>query len=340
MKFDIFEGETLSVLKDMPDAFFNTCVTSPAYWKKRDYGHPDQLGQEATPELFVERLANIFSEVYRVLKPTGSLWVNIDDTFLDKELLGIPWLLVFELKRRGWHLRGDAIWWKSNSTPEASKTRINRCHEYFFHFTKQLKDYYFDMDSIRDPHTNPWALDCIAKFKANPIKRKMNLFDKKVRHDQNQKGVTRAEMGAAINPLGKHKRDVFTDGKLLRLKANLPAERLSSLIKEVREINFIADESEVPVGFTDLYEPVKIEFLSLLTVNTNKLRGQHYAPYPKHLVSSAIIATCPLGGVVLDPFVGSGTTGEAALESGRYFIGIDIAPSSVQLAQQTLARFA
>lgn len=335
--FDVFEGEALSVLKDMPEAFFDTCATSPPYYKKRDYGHVDQLGQESTPELFVNRLADIFDEIKRVLKPTGSLWANIDDTFLDKELLGVPWLLAFELKRRGWHLRGDAIWWKSNSAPEAAQNRISRCHEYFFHFTKQLSGYYFNMDAIREPHTNPWALDCIAKFKANPVKRGINLFNKKERHSKNQKGITRADMGAALNPLGKHRRDVFTDGKLLRLKPNLDPDRLKLLIDTVSGINYIADESEVPADFADLYEPVRIEFLSLLTVNTNKFRGQHYAPYPKQLVTSAIIATCPPDGVVLDPFCGSGTTGVAALENGRRFVGIELVPASSQLALQTLA---
>ena len=281
-------------------------------------------------------MADIFDQVKRVLVPTGSLWVNLDDTYKNKELLGVPWLLAFELKRRGWHLRGDAIWWKSNSTPEPAKNRISRCHEYFFHFTKQTSGCYFDMDAVREPHTNPWALDCIAKFKANPARPRINLFNKQERHSKNQKGVTRAEMGAALNPLGKHRRDVFTDGKLLRLKADLPPDRLDSLVKLRNEINFILCEDEVPTGFADLYEPVKIEFLSLLTVNTNKFRGQHYASYPKQLVSPAIVATCPPNGVVLDPFAGTGTTGAAALEAGRRFVGIDLVPRFIRMAHERL----
>jgi DNA modification methylase len=336
MNYDVIEGDAFSVLKEVPDAFAATCATSPPYWKKRDYGHTGQLGQEATPELFVSRLSDIFDEVQRVLVPTGSLWVNIDDTFLNNELVGVPWLLVFEMKKRGWHLRGDAIWWKSNSTPEPAKNRLSRCHEYVFHFTRQPSGYYFDMDAIREPHTNPWALDCIAKFQANPTaKPKINLFSKKERHDKQQRGVTRAEMGAKMNPLGKHRRDVFTDDRMLRLKADLTRDQLQKLNQP---FSYFVNASELSADLAALYEPVKIEFLSLLTVNTNKFRGQHYAPYPKHLVSSAILATCPKGGLVLDPFCGSGTTGVAALEAGFTFLGIELVPESVNLALEALAR--
>ena len=229
--FDIFEGEALQTLREFPDACAETCVTSPPYWKKRDYGHSDQLGQEATPDEFVARLAVIFDEVKRVLVSTGSLWVNIDDTFLDRELVGIPWKMVFELKRRGWHLRGDAIWWKTSTAPEPAKNRISRTHEYLFHFTKMLTGYYFNMDAIRDPHTNPWALDCLAKFANNPTaKPKINLFSKQERHEKGQKGVTRADFGALLNPLGKHKRSLLTDVKYFRLKPNLTMEQTKHVL--------------------------------------------------------------------------------------------------------------
>lgn len=224
----------MAVLKEMPDKFFDTCVTSPPYYKKRDYGHPDQLGQEQTPELFVNNLADIFDEVKRTLRDTGSLWVNIDDTFKDGVLIGVPFMLVFELKRRGWIFRGDGIWWKPNCSPEGTSNRLNREHEYLFHFVKQ-RDYYFDMDSIREPHTNPWVLDCLRKFNADPKARKsMSFFSKEERYAQKQKGMTRAEMGALMNPKGKHKRDVLMETKFYRLKAGLTPEQLRHVLERIQ----------------------------------------------------------------------------------------------------------
>lgn len=229
--FEIFMGDALSVLKEIPDNFFDTCATSPPYWKKRDYKHPDQIGQEKTPAEFVIALADVFDQVKRVLKPRGSLWINIDDTFHDGVLLGIPFMLVFELKKRGWIFRGDGIWWKPNSSPESADNRLTRAHEYLFHFVKQ-RDYYFDMDSIREAHTNPWAIDCLRKFNDNPQPRKANLnfFSKEERYTKKQKGMTRAEMGALMNPKGKHKRDVITEERFFRLKQNLTEEQLRKVL--------------------------------------------------------------------------------------------------------------
>lgn len=231
--FEVFEGNALDILSEIPDEFFHCCVTSPPYWKKRDYGHPDQLGMELEPMQFVRNLADIFDQVKRVLKSTGSLWVNIDDTFLERELLGIPWMLAFELKNRGWHLRGDGIWWKTNSAPEGAKNRMSRAHEYMFHFTKMPTGYYFDMDSVRDPHTNPWAIDCLEKFAKNPVKRPANFFSKKERHEKGHKGMSRAEFGALMNPLGKHKRDVLTDTRYYRLKPNLTPDQIKFVLTEL-----------------------------------------------------------------------------------------------------------
>lgn len=101
-------------------------------------------------------------------------------------------------------------------------------------------------------------------------------------------------------------------------------------------MNIILAESEIPADLMEFFEPVRIEFLSVITVNTNKFKGAHFAPYPKHLITTCVLATCPPGGVVLDPFCGSGTSGAVALENKRCFVGIELAESSVKLAIEAL----
>lgn len=110
------------------------------------------LGLEHTPELFVEHLVMVFNEIRRVLKDTGTVWVNLGDTYSEKQLVGVPWMFAFAMKKEGWILRRDNIWSKPNPMPESATDRTTTAHEYFFHFSK-LHEYYYDADSIREPHT-------------------------------------------------------------------------------------------------------------------------------------------------------------------------------------------
>ena len=144
-------GDARKVLKDMPDDLVDTTITSPPYFQQRDYGNELQVGNEATVDEYVQRLVEIFSELLRVTKPTGSLWVVIGDKYIDGELQGVPWTLALALKSIGWRLRSDVIWQKPNAMPSAAKTRPTIDHEYVFFFSKS-KPYYYDADAIREPH--------------------------------------------------------------------------------------------------------------------------------------------------------------------------------------------
>lgn len=209
-EFAVLEGEALTMLHELNDSKANTCVTSPPYWRKVDYKHPDQLGWEKTPEQFVSRLANIFDGVKRVLRDDGTLWVVIDDTYFKKELAGVPWLLAFEMKRRGWIWRAEIVWAKPGCKPEAAKDRPTRSHESVLLFTKKRAGYYFNQ--MLDPHTNPWAIDCIKKAQetGQTERPRSNPFSKEERRAKGTSGITRAEYGALMNPDGKNKRDVWT----------------------------------------------------------------------------------------------------------------------------------
>jgi len=159
--FEVFEGDAGRVLAHLPPKSCQTCVTSPPYWKQRDYRHRGQLGRERTPEQYVSRLADILTEVHRTLRDDGTLWVNLDDTYWRKQLAGIPWRLAMELQHRGWFWRAEIVWAKA-STPEAVKDRPTRAHEAVLLFSKR-QNYFYDYEALLEPHDKAWALDCIKK---------------------------------------------------------------------------------------------------------------------------------------------------------------------------------
>ena len=144
-------GEALDTLRSLPDALVDVVLTSPPYYRQRDYADDNQVGNEPSPDAYVQRLVEIFSECRRVLRDTGSLWLVIGDKYLDGTLMGMPWQVALALNRDGWNLRSDVIWHKPNAMPSSVKTRPTTDHEYIFFFSK-TKDYFYDADAIREPH--------------------------------------------------------------------------------------------------------------------------------------------------------------------------------------------
>ena len=170
-------GDALEQLRTLEAESVHTCVTSPPYYNLRDYGAAGQIGMEETPEEYIAKLVDVFREVRRVLRPDGTLWVNIGDSYATrsgpqppantrnahghtrkeppdgykcKDLMGIPWLLAFALRADGWYLRQDIIWHKTNAMPESVRDRCTKAHEYIFLLSKSAH-YYFDAEAIREP---------------------------------------------------------------------------------------------------------------------------------------------------------------------------------------------
>jgi len=185
----IINKDCLTGLRGLPDESVDCCVTSPPYWGLRDYGEDGQLGLEATPQLYVEKMVEVISEVHRVLKREGTLWLNIGDTYAagkigrddlensymgnyrdktdlkskqrklvkglkQKDLIGVPWMLAFALREYGWYLRQDIIWSKPNPMPESVTDRCTKSHEYIFMMSKSAK-YYYDSDAIKEKAVTP-----------------------------------------------------------------------------------------------------------------------------------------------------------------------------------------
>jgi DNA modification methylase len=183
--FEVIEGRASEVLARLPAGSVQTCVTSPPYYGLRDYGHPDQLGAEASPHEYVERLVAVFEQVRRVLRDDGVLWLNLGDSYAastgtrytgnanfgtsaarasvqgnaprrvprglkEKDLIGVPWRVALALQDAGWWLRKDIIWEKPNPTPEAVRDRPTSSHEHLFMLTKAAS-YFYDVDGYREP---------------------------------------------------------------------------------------------------------------------------------------------------------------------------------------------
>ena len=154
MRPEVIRGDALEILKTLDKETVQCVVTSPPYWGLRDYGVDKQLGLETSPDEYVNNLVEIFKEVKRVLRKDGTVWLNLADTYISKELTGIPWRVAFSLKAEGWNLRSDIIWHKPNTLPESVKDRPSKSHEHVFLLTRSKK-YYYDSESIKEPAKYP-----------------------------------------------------------------------------------------------------------------------------------------------------------------------------------------
>lgn len=158
----ILVGDCRKTLKTLPDQSVHCIVTSPPYWGLRDYGHPDQIGQEETPEEFVANLLTVFRQLWRVLRDDGTCWLNLGDSYAGsgifslqynlcrKDLVGIPWRVAFALQTHSWILRQEIIWSKPDPMPSSVQDRCTTSHEHIFLLTKQDR-YFWDKTAMTEP---------------------------------------------------------------------------------------------------------------------------------------------------------------------------------------------
>lgn len=153
MSLIVYIGDAEDVLKVLPSASIDCVITSPPYWKQRDYKHPKQIGQESSYLKYVERLVEIFTELKRVLKPAGTFFLNIGYKYEDKDLLLIPELVAMELQKRGWCLINKIIWFKPNAMPSSLSSRFSNVYEPIFLFVKEESKYryFLSLDNLRIP---------------------------------------------------------------------------------------------------------------------------------------------------------------------------------------------
>jgi site-specific DNA-methyltransferase (adenine-specific) len=298
MKTNIIHiGDNITNLKNLPDSSVDLCVTSPPYYNLRDYQNVGQIGVENTVSDYVENLCKVFDEIYRVLKPTGSCWVNIADTYDKKRLLQVPSRFEIAMSDRGWNLRNEIIWNKPNPQPISSKDRFWSNHEKFFWFVKDVKNYYFD----RNPILVPQAEISIRR-----------MFSKNNVDKRKDSGASEKE-GFAISSVNQ-------DKHYANMRDKMGIER---------DFNY---EQLIASGNC----PMRPEF-SVWEVASTTYKGAHFAVYPPDLIVKPVLSCCPMDGIVVDPFMGSGTTGEVARANERKYIGFELNPEYARLAEQRIS---
>ena len=286
MKDTILFGDCRDTLKQF-DEKARCCVTSPPYYGLRDYGGEDnQIGQEQSPEEYIQEMVNVFRLVRDNLTDDGTLWLNIGDSYYnyrpgkgglpqqtvsntkqdlpdqcnrrankleglkEKDLIGIPWMLAFALRADGWYLRQDIIWHKPNPMPESVKDRCTKSHEYLFLLSKNKK-YYYDNEAIKEP-AKDWGTRDRSKGKYH-------------------------NKGTGLQPHS---------------------------------------------GLTKSYP--KKNKRSVWSITNKPYKGSHFATFPPDLIEPCILAGSQQNDIILDPFMGSGTTAMVAKNLGRYYIGCEL----------------
>ena len=324
-------GDALEVLKEFPPAVFDCCMTSPPYWGKREYSNSG-IGLESDYRDFIDNLCAICAEVRRVLKPMGSFWLNIGDSYAGKNLVGVPWRVAIRLTdEQGWTLRNSVVWNKVKGGPDNTRDRLRNVHEEVFHFVKSPKGYYYDTDSIR---TTPKK----ARVVNGSVVSATGVHGVRYRRQiELSSDLTGAEKSNALSGLETMLSQVqageIADFRMIirgqQRTTHSDSEKLSGRAKELREKGFYFLKYH-PNGSkpSDVWD--------ILPEDTQK-RKAHFAPYPEDLCRIPILATSPSGGVVLDPFCGTGTTMSVASALGRKSVGIDLSDEYLAIAEERSA---
>lgn len=329
----IYNGDCLKTIQQIESGSIDMVLTSPPYFRLRDYGHPEQWGLEATYQEYLDNLISLMAEIKRVLKDSGSAWINLGDTYntfsgamydgkfgkkntnnqkLEKIIQKMPEKCLMLIPHRfaircvdelGLIVRNDIIWAKPNAMPESVTDRFSKKHEYMFFITKSQK-YYFDLDGIRKP-----LAEALVKRLSQNIDKQMGSFRThaycKTNGPMKACAKTKIPEGAA-EKVGSPRARIYRDGDSHEGSHYLGAN---------------------PGDVSDFWP-----------IPTRPSSGKHYAVYNTELIKYPIIAGCPEGGVVLDPFMGVGTTGMAAKALFRRFIGIELNQSYCKDAVEALSQ--
>jgi len=324
-------GDAAETLRLFPGDAVDCVVTSPPYYGHRRYAGGG-IGAEDTWQEYVAALGAVTSELWRVLRPTGSLWLNLGDTFRDKRLLGIPWRVAFHLTDdQGWTLRNSVVWHKVKGGPDTSRDRLRTVHELLFHFVRKPKGYYYDADAVRRaPRAARVENGAVVSATGVSGVRYERQIELSTSLTDAEKAAARAALGAALADVAAGRLGDFRMVIRGRQRTtHSDATAVSGRARELEERGFYLLRYH-PGGSKpgDVWD--------ILPEDTQGRRG-HFAPFPADLCRVPILATCPPGGVVLDPFCGTGTAAAVARELGRRAVGIDVAEDYVEMARTRLA---
>ncbi len=325
------EGDAKLVLCDLPDASIDCALTSPPYWSHRRY-EAGGIGQERSLTEYIDALLEVFAELHRVVKPTGSFWLNLGDGYRDKRLQGVPWRVALALiDRQGWVLRNEVVWHKVKGGPDNARDRLRTVHETIFHFVKQTQGYYYDVDAIRSGPRK-------AKVVGGAVVSATGVTGVRYRRQiELSTALSSREKTAAITAL-KEKLEAISAGAISDFRMLIRGQQRATH-SDTEAVSGRARELKQR-GFCFLtYHPKGAkpgDVWDIIPEDTHQ-RGRHFAAFPEDLCRLPILATCPEDGVVMDPFCGTGTTNVVARRLRRRSVGIDRAEEYLDLARQRCA---
>jgi DNA modification methylase len=324
----ILIGDVRERLADLPDASVDTVITSPPYVALRNYGVDGQIGEKPDAEAWVDEMRAVGRELARVLKPSGSWWLNIGDSYSRhprsgapaKSLLLAPERLALALVADGWVLRSKVIWAKTNPMPNSVADRLS-CTWEVIYFLVRSPTYHFDLDAIRIPHRSPSRRQATGNPNAVYPPASAGRPEWAGPLAGSNSGLARLKaQGLAGHPLGKNPGDVWT-----MATANFRGEHFAVFPTNLVRTPLLATCPEKVCGRCG--KPWKRD--SVRTAGQLAVRGE------LRRTCRCRAATRP--GVVLDPFLGSGTVGVVAEAHGRDWVGIELNPVFARLAEQRIS---
>jgi DNA modification methylase len=374
----ILQGDALEMLKTLPDESIDCCVTSPPYWSLRDYGVDGQIGLEETLQEWIDKLVAVFREVRRVLKDEGTLWLNLGDAYAGggragkdgiqiwggiesqnqlrkygppseipdglkpKDLIGQPWRLAFALQADGWWLRSDIIWAKLNPMPESVTDRPTKSHEYLFLLSKRAR-YFYDAEAIKEKLILPKAANGTRVFGGK------NKQGANISHARTT--------GRIYNtvPSGRNRRTVWNIATQPMPDAHFATFPEALVEPCIRAGTSQEGYCECGKPWVRVVERKQFGKAESATKYDNTMKGgplshsrQAYRQYglegPPSAKTIGWQPSCScdnptkIAGIVLDPFIGSGTVGLVAKKLNRCFIGIELNPSYIEIAEKRLSQ--
>lgn len=326
----LLKGDALRILKELPNKCIDMSITSPPYWQQREY-KGGGIGLEKNMNEYIENLCDIFKELHRVLKDEGSFWLNLGDSYKNKSLLGVPWRIALKLSdEQGWVLRNSIIWNKIKGAPCNSKDKLRNIHENIFHFVKEPKKYYYNLDAIRKKPRESKLVDgtIVSGTGVTGVRYKRQIELSTDLNELEKINATKA-LDSVLNEilLGN-----LSDFRMVirgnQRSTHSDSIKVSGRAKELRDKGFYFLKYN-PKGSkpSDVWD--------ILPENSQK-RIKHYAAFPEDLCTIPILSTCPEDGIVLDPFSGTGTTSYVAKSFNRKSIGIDISEEYIQISKERL----
>lgn len=306
----IHQGDCLKILHTLPDCSVHCCITSPPYYGLRDYGVPGQIGLEPTPEEYVSRMVNVFREVRRVLRDDGTLWLNLGDSYAattkgssgkgDKQRSNAGTLLE------------DRRW----AVPEGLKPKDLIGIPWRVAFALQADGYYLRQDIIWQ---KPGPMPESVKDRCTKAHEYLFLLSKSTRYYFDAEAIKEPASESSGGRQNAAKRGTF--------------DYSEHSFKDTADVGRGPRNSGL---YTSPHTGTRNK-RSVWTVSTRPYKGAHFATFPPKLIEPCVLAGCPVGGVVLDPFFGSGTTGAVAVQNGRGYVGIELNPAYIELAKARIA---